>query len=376
MITTSTSPQIRTAANFRILQAPLIPGLPAIDNGTALLSNTSIVRPQELVAGLLHRGTKGVLASSSKVGKTCILLQLALSVSTGTRFLRWNTTQGRVLYLNFEILPAFIKDRLAVLMPRLGLTNTGALDFWNLRGKTANFEALIANIIKETEGKNYTLIILDPIYKTMTGKSENMSGGVGALCNQLERLCERTGAAVVFSHHYTKGNAKKKAVIDRMSGSGVFARDADTIIALTEHTEPECYTVEMILRNLPKQPAFTVEFQYPVMIEREDIDPEDIEAEQNDTDDDDHGLLAMLDNQPLSSGAWEVAAIQSGMSRATFYRVKRALKVNDYIHFNRVSKTWNRVIVPVVKTRPATRSIAALPDAGTNAGDARNFNDL
>jgi hypothetical protein len=39
--------------------------------------------------------------------------------------------------------------------------------------------------------------------------------------------------------------------MDRMSGSGVFARDADTILTLTEHEVEGCFAVEMNLRNLP-----------------------------------------------------------------------------------------------------------------------------
>ena len=75
---------------------------------------------------------------------------------------------------------------------------------------TANPEALIANIIKKTEGRDYGLIIIHPIYKLMNGKSENMAGAVGVLCHQFERLTERTGAAVVFSHHFAKRQPKSE----------------------------------------------------------------------------------------------------------------------------------------------------------------------
>src|SRR5208337_2754717 len=101
-----------------------------------------------------------------------------------------------------------------------------------------------------------------PIYKLMAGRSENMAGGVGALVQQIDRLVEKTGAAVVYAHHYTKGNAAKKKTIDRMSGSGVFARDADTIITLTEHEEEGCYVLETTLRNLAPQPPFVVQWRY------------------------------------------------------------------------------------------------------------------
>ena len=110
--------------------------------------------------------------------------------------------------------------------------------------------------------------------------SSMVPSSVGVLCNQLERLAERSGAAVVYSHHFPKGDPTKKAVIDRMAGSGVFARDADTIIVLTEHEAENCFTVEMVLRNFPNQPSFVVQFDYPVMVERDDLDPDDLKMEE------------------------------------------------------------------------------------------------
>lgn len=40
--------------------------------------------------------------------------------------------------------------------------------------------------------------------------------------------------SVIFVAHFAKGNSNKKEVIDRISGSGVFARDPDTIMMMTE----------------------------------------------------------------------------------------------------------------------------------------------
>ncbi|MEI9960476.1 MAG: AAA family ATPase [Limisphaerales bacterium] len=100
-----------------------------------------------------------MLASSSKAGKTWVLLDLALSVTIGTKFLCWETSKGKVLFINFEIQKAFIKDRLEALMKRRGIEKPDGLDFWNLRGKATDFEALVMSIIKEVEGKNYALII-------------------------------------------------------------------------------------------------------------------------------------------------------------------------------------------------------------------------
>jgi len=350
------------------MQTPKIPGLPLIDAGAQLITDMSIVHPNELVKGLLHQGTKAVVASGSKAGKTWILLDLALSVATGSNFLRWNTHQGRVLFINFEIQRAFMKDRLAAVMKRRNIERVDQLDFWNLRGKTADFEALVANIIKEVDGKNYALIILDPIYKAMAGKSENGALGVGALGSLLDRLTERSGAAVVFAHHFAKGDAKKKNAIDRMSGSGVFARDADTIITLTEHETTDCFTVEMILRNLPQQPAFVVQWEYPAMVEREDLDPEDVKHAGGETSETDEGLLELLKETPLRSGEWEKQAVALGLSRATFYRIKSVLKANGFVGFDAQTKTWNLV----QKSEGENRETPEMPETATMGGRPSN----
>ena len=152
METNNLSSAAKTSTTFS-KPIPKIPGLPPPITANDLLADPTIVKPPELVAGLLHQGTKCVLASASKAGKTWLLLDLALSVATGTPFLRWPTTKGKVLFINFELQKAFIKERLDIMKKRREIETTDNLVIWNLRGKTADFEALIQNIIKEEEGK-------------------------------------------------------------------------------------------------------------------------------------------------------------------------------------------------------------------------------
>lgn len=331
---------IKTTSKFLLKPTPTIPGLPPVNSSSQILSDAAIVKPKELIAGLLHEGTKGVLASGSKAGKTWMLLDLSLSVATGSKFLRYTTKQGKVLFINFEIQPAFMRDRLTALMQRRGLSDAGDLHFWNLRGKTADFEALALNIIKQVEGKGYKLIILDPIYKAMAGHSENMAGGVGRLCDQTERIVEKSGAALIYSHHFTKGNAAKKKSIDRLSGSGVFARDADTIITLTEHEEPDCYTAETTLRNLPPQSPFVLQWDFPIMVERSDLDPARLRGADDAAMEKGQPLLELLQEKPLTTAEWEEAAKRTGYSRPTFFRYKARLKNDGHLKFLVKDKKW------------------------------------
>lgn len=222
--------------------------LPEIARADELLKNR-VIKPAEIIEGIGHAGTKLVLASGSKVGKTWILIAWLIAVVTGTRIWKFKTKKGKGLLVNFEIRSEFMTDRIEVIQKHGNHADLGNLHVWNLRGVAIDFDQLTEAIIERAKSENYSLIALDPIYKTMVGRSENSASTVGILCKQIDRIIEATGAAVIFAHHYTKGNAAKKNQMDRMSGSGVFARDADSIVTLTEHQQKNCYVVEMTLRN-------------------------------------------------------------------------------------------------------------------------------
>ena len=315
--------------------------LPEIDQASTLLTD-QIIKPSEIIEGVLHSGTKAVLASGSKVGKTWILLDLAIAVATGTPFLKFKTEKKKVLFINFEIRREFIVDRLKIIQLKKNQMDLSNLGIWNLRGQSADFELLTECIIERAGQGKYALIILDPIYKAMVGKSENTASSVGALCNQIERIVEATGAAVIFAHHYAKGNAAKKSQIDRMSGSGVFARDADSIITLTEHAEKDCYSIEMTLRNLAPQSPFVIQWNYPVMVERPDLSPDDFKTDEVELDEYEP-LVSLLDDSPLTTAEWLEVATEIGYSRATFFRDKGVLVEKGRVQI-KGEKTWCRVM--------------------------------
>ena len=314
--------------------------LPEIETASSLQKNRS-KKLAEIIEGVGHAGTKIVLAGGSKVGKTWILIAWLVAVVTGTSIWKFKTKKGKGLIVNFEIRAEFMADRIEVIQKHGNHSDLGDLHVWNLRGVTVDFEQLTEAIIERALKENYALIVLDPIYKTMVGRSENSSSTVGILCKQIDRIIEATGAAVIFAHHYTKGNAAKKSQIDRMSGSGVFARDADTIITLTEHEQKNCYVVEMTLRNFPPQPPFVVEWQFPVMVERPDLSPADFKTDEVNEGDNYEPLLSLLDEAPLTTGEWLEAATEIGYSRATFFRDKGYLVEKGLVQINDV-KFWSR----------------------------------
>ena len=53
-------------------------------------------------------------------------------------------------------------------------------------------------------------------------------------CNQFDLVCRALDCAVIYCHHHSKGAQGGKRSMDRASGSGVFARDPDAMLDMTE----------------------------------------------------------------------------------------------------------------------------------------------
>lgn len=255
------------------LMADLDSGLPLIESSDDLV-NEYLPLPPEIIKGFLHQGLKGVLGSSSKARKTWILLHLGIALSEGLEFWGKETVKGKVLYINFEIPRAFMRSRISTLRKCLGLKSTPLFHVWNLRGKAAPLWTLLEDFIRRVKREQYSLVVIDPIYKSLGDREENAAEDVAQVCNEMERIAVETGCAVVYAAHFSKGNQAGKEAIDRISGSGVWARDADSLMIMTSHESQDCYTIETVLRNLPEQPPFVVRWQYPLMQIDEELDPE------------------------------------------------------------------------------------------------------
>jgi len=226
-----------------------------------------------LIEGLLHRGTKMVLGGGSKSYKTWTLLNLAASVASGTDWFGHKVvnTGLDVIFLNFEVPHEFFLDRVRSVCKAMNIDPPRSLKVWSLRG-VCNDLNLILETLQERLSNGCALLCIDPIYKAIGDRDENSAGDMGLLMNEIEAIVERTGAAVAFGAHYSKGNQAEKDPLDRISGSGVFARDPDTIMGLTAHEEKDCYTVHSALRNFAGKEPFVVEWDFPLFSLREDLD--------------------------------------------------------------------------------------------------------
>lgn len=188
-----------------------------------------------LIDGVLRQGHKMLLAGPSKAGKSYALIELSCAIAEGRRWIGWVCARGKVLYVNLELDRASCLHRFRDVYTALGwqpkyLNN---IDIWNLRGKSIPMDKLAPKLIRRAAKKKYIAIIIDPIYKVITG-DENSADQMAHFCNQFDRVCTELGCAVIYCHHHSKGRQGQKQSMDRASGSGVFARDPDALLDLIE----------------------------------------------------------------------------------------------------------------------------------------------
>ena len=255
--------------------------LPEPEELDALWDNMPDLAPP-LIEGILREGHKMLIAGPSKAGKSFALIQLCISIAEGKPWFGFDCTQGKVLYVNLELDRASCLHRFKDVYEALEQqpTNIGNISIWNLRGKSLPMDQLAPKLIRRAQKRNYKAIIIDPIYKVITG-DENSADQMANFCNQFDKVCTELKCAVIYCHHHSKGSQTGKRSMDRASGSGVFARDPDALLDLLElelenmnedklqdapidTNQCTAWRMEGTLREYPKFKPVDLWFEYPI----------------------------------------------------------------------------------------------------------------
>lgn len=188
-----------------------------------------------LIDGMLRQGHKMLIAGPSKAGKSFLQIELCIAIAEGRKWLNWHCTKGRIMYVNLELDRASCLHRFKDVYTAMGILpeNLQNIDIWNLRGKSVPMDKLAPKLIRRAAKKDYIAIVIDPIYKVITG-DENSADQMANFCNQFDKVCTELCCAVIYCHHHSKGSQGGKKSMDRASGSGVFARDPDALLDLIE----------------------------------------------------------------------------------------------------------------------------------------------
>lgn len=214
--------------------------------------------PEQIISGICDCGDKLCIIGPSKCRKSYFALQLALCLATGAEFLGMEIQKPRrVLLVQNEINHPHFHRRLRDMAITLGITSHDVgenLTYINMRGAPLTIDEICDCAIQNQS----EMIILDPVYKMLTGE-ENAAEDWRPLLASFDRLARTTNATICYIHHDKKGAPGASQLSDRGAGSGILARDYDAAMFLAEHeTQPDHYVLDFLLRNYPAKDAVTL----------------------------------------------------------------------------------------------------------------------
>jgi hypothetical protein len=238
--------------------------LPPIVDACDLLDR-AMPEPPELVQGLFREGEKAVIGGQSKSMKSWAAIDCGISVAHGVQFWNRNTSKGRVLIVNLELPGWNLRKRIRQISTAKGIRDLerDQLLTWTLRGHRVSAEVL-RDQLRRFADERLALVVVDPLYKLTAGMDENSAGEMASVLMTLEGITHDTGAALLIPAHFANGAPGAKQSIDRICGSGVFARDPDALLTLTALENPDTFTLEANLRTLPPLVPVGLRWEHPV----------------------------------------------------------------------------------------------------------------
>ena len=234
--------------------------------------------------GILRKYSKMMLVGDSKMGKSTTLIDLAQAICVGGEWLGMQCAEGKVYYINLELDMNDFKDR----MNKVWKERPESGDPEALKKVNRNFvhmpmkgradllweiaQMIIRRVLKYGPPKTFAAVVIDPIYK-INGGDDNDARAVAKFTNTLDLITQACGCAVIYAHHHPKGATGNRRALDRMSGSGVYGRDADTVIDFSPLFVPDdlwkrfdrkpLFRAEITCRGFGSRRPIDCAFNYP-----------------------------------------------------------------------------------------------------------------
>lgn len=230
-----------------------------------------------ILDGLLREGETMNVIAGSKVGKSWLTIDLALSIATGRPWLgRFPAERGKVLIIDNELHPETSSHRLPQVAEARGISRDEYIDSISVDNRRGSLKSLdeLGPYFREIGAGKYKLIILDAFYRFLSeGTDENDNGAMARLYNRLDSYADilRSGFALV--HHASKGGQSGKAVTDVGAGAGAQSRATDTHLVMRPHEEDGVVVLDAAVRSWRPINPICLRWDFPVWNEEHGLDP-------------------------------------------------------------------------------------------------------
>lgn len=222
----------------------------------------------ELIRNCLYRGAKMLISAPSKARKSWLLLDLCAAIANGRDWLGFHTERTPTLFVNLELFTFSANKRLHSICEVRKYRDHKGIHLWHLRGEEVSFATLRPQLKDYCLEHDIGFVALDPYYRLGEGQDENDNGAIAKFLMTVGNVAKDLNVAVAMTHHFSKGNSAIKNAIDRMSGAGVFARDPDVLMSITEQRDSDSskaiFVAEMFLRDFAPVKPFAVRWDHPV----------------------------------------------------------------------------------------------------------------
>ncbi|MFH0910453.1 MAG: AAA family ATPase, partial [Planctomycetota bacterium] len=229
-----------------------------------------------VIEGLLREGETMNVIAQSKLGKSWLVIDLALSIASGRPWLGMECAPGEVLIIDNELhgetsahrvpkVAAARKIDLATVADRLYVEN--------LRGRLQDLFALGPYFHSFPPGR-FKVVILDAFYRFLPLRAdENDNGTMAGLYNYLDSFADYLKCCFVLIHHTSKGNQSLKELTDVGAGAGAQSRATDTHLVLRRHEEEDAVVMDAAVRSWPPRDPMCLRWAWPVWTPDYELDP-------------------------------------------------------------------------------------------------------
>jgi predicted ATP-dependent serine protease len=175
-----------------------------------------------IIEKLITAGSVNLLVGDGGIGKTYIVLDMAVSVVCDGQWLGYKTTKCPVLFIDEESGKRRLLNRTeAVLHGHFVNDPNIPIYFLSLSGFDLGTKADQDHLKNFVLAGGFGLVIIDALADVMPGRDENSVKDVQPIFLALRRIAEETQAAIIVIHHTNKSNSYRgstaiKGAVDLM----------------------------------------------------------------------------------------------------------------------------------------------------------------
>lgn len=176
-----------------------------------------------------------IVAGSSAVGKSWLMINLGLSVAKGVPFLdNFQVEKGGVLFIDRENSIPELQNRVEMVSNGMNISLEEDLPLFFISEQSLRLDDISGrDFLKQYILENNIKLIIVDTYRRVISYEENDANAVSFFFTEcLKPICEQTGASFVFIHHHKKGKSENDEK-EMLRGSSDLVNFVDGVIQIS-----------------------------------------------------------------------------------------------------------------------------------------------